>query len=333
MGPSQHANLLMSRQRSIWKERLTRVISADDKGEVNPNSSPAGMATRLADRARATMRELRAELCSSNGLFRDDTLVVITACLVLIAAFLVLASVQSGAGPVALVAAALCACAAAWMGRLLVHRLRVRRVTPHAGSPRRMGEAELLGELADPDVTLQRSRALVRRLRRVGTNRSVPVLLECAGSSDINLSLGAVLALARIGSDEAVDALIECLGMEAGPRLTTAARSLSRQRSRRAMPALRDCLESRGEVLRRGQRRILILALGGVPHVSAVPVLSEALSDRSHRMRNAAAWALAQIRAPESAAALEAAIAELSWLRAIPARRGLRALRRRDDHG
>jgi HEAT repeat protein len=109
--------------------------------------------------------------------------------------------------------------------------------------------------------------------------------------------------------------------------------ALSKRHSRRAMPALRKCLESRGHELHRGQKRVLIVALGGVPHVSTVPVLAKALSDRSYRMRSAAAWALAQIRAPESSAALEAAADELSWLHAFPARRGLRVRTRRDDDG
>lgn len=162
---------------------------------------------------------------------------------------------------------------------------------------------------------------------------SIEVLRDSLRSSDINLTVDAVYALARIGTDEAVDALIECLDMEPGPRFTLAAVSLRKLRSRRAVPAVIRCLETRGEEIREGQKRILILALGEVPHVSSIPVLSGALSDRSYRMRNAAAWALAQIRAPESSAALEAAAKELSWFRALPIRRGLRVRRRRADQG
>jgi HEAT repeat protein len=96
--------------------------------------------------------------------------------------------------------------------------------------------------------------------------------------------------------------------------------ALSALRSRTAIPALLNCLQKRDD-LRVGQRRAVVLALGRVPHVSEVPALSAALRDTSYQIRKAAAWALAQIRAPESSAALETAAAELSWLRAIPARR------------
>jgi len=112
-----------------------------------------------------------------------------------------------------------------------------------------------------------------------------------------------------------------------------AAVSLRRLRSRRAVPALIRCLETRDEELDDGQKRLLVLALGYMPRVSEVPVLSASLRDRSYRIRNVAAWALAQIRAPESSTALEAAIKELSWFRALPVRRGLRVRARRADHG
>jgi HEAT repeat protein len=168
---------------------------------------------------------------------------------------------------------------------------------------------------------------------RIDSESSIETLSESLRSSDINLTVDAVKALARIGTDEAVDALIECLEMPQGPRLTMAADSLRKLRSRRAVPALIRCLEARDGELRDGQKRILILALGEMPHASEVPVLAAALKDRSYRMRNAAAWALAQIRAPESTAALEAAGEELSWLRALPIRRGLRVRTRRADQG
>lgn len=314
---------------------LTTRARTDDKSLVDPNSPPASLVGNLPRRIRTILRELRAELWSSDSALSDAMLAFIAACLALMAVLLVLAAINAGAGVGALAVATVCGCASAAAALVLRHRLRNRPVDfrRRDPSPRLMGEAELIAELEDSEVTLGRSRVLVRRLRRIGTDRCVAVLLDCARSPDTNLSVGAVLALSRVGGDDAVDALIECMCMETGPRLTMTAASLRQTRSRRAIPALVECLETRGDELRPGQKRIVILALGGVPHVSEVPVLAAALRDGRYRIRNAAAWALAQIRAPESTAALETATRELSWLRAIPARRGLRQRRRRADDG
>jgi HEAT repeat protein len=194
-------------------------------------------------------------------------------------------------------------------------------------------ESEIIDALRRDGTPLAQRRALVKELGRIGGDASIGVLRESLRSSDIELAARAVRALARIGTDEGVDALIECLDMATGTRFTLAAAALRKLRSRRAMPALIRCLETRGDKLHRGDRRILILALGEVPHVSEVPVLSAALRSPGYRTRNAAAWALAQIRAPESSAALEAAARELSWFGAVPIRRGLRLRRRRADDG
>jgi len=179
---------------------------------------------------------------------------------------------------------------------------------------------------------------LVRQIKALGLERSndelsVATLRDDLRSSNANVAVSAVLGLTRIGTDQAVEALIDCLEMKPGPALTMAASSLRKLRSRRAVPSLIRCLETRDDELRDGQKRLLILALGEMPHVSEVPVLSAALRHRSYRMRSAAARALAQIRAPESSTALEAASNELSWFRALPVRRGLRVRRRRADHG
>jgi HEAT repeat protein len=194
-------------------------------------------------------------------------------------------------------------------------------------------ETQVIADLQSDDLSPDEQSALVKELRRIGTQASIDVLCAVLRSSDINLTVDAVYALARIGTDEAVDALTDCLELDPGPRLTLAASSLRKLRARRAVPAILRCLKTRSDQLRPGQKRILILALGETPHVSAVPVLSEALRARNYRMRNAAAWSLAQIRAPESTAALEAAAQELSWVRAFPARRGLRVRSRRADQG
>jgi hypothetical protein len=173
----------------------------------------------------------------------------------------------------------------------------------------------------------------VRKLKRIGTAASVEVLRGPVRSERINLAGDAVWALRRIGTDDAVDALIECLDLKPGTRLTLAAAALRKLRNRAAVPAIVRCLATRAHVLNAGTRRILMLALGDMPHVSEVPVLADGLRDPRYRNRNAAAWALAQIRAPESAAALEAVAREYSWIRGIPIRRGLRERLERSDAG
>jgi HEAT repeat protein len=194
-------------------------------------------------------------------------------------------------------------------------------------------EEQVIEALQSDRLSPQSRRALVKELRRLGTDASVEVLRETLRCDELNVVVDAVNALARIRSNSAVEALIECLTLQPDSRLTLAAVSLRRLRSRRAVPALIACLQSRGKELRLGQRRLLILALGEMPHVSEVPVLADALTDRSYRTRNAAAWALAQVRAPESSVALEEAANQLSWVRALPIRRGLRARKRRADQG
>jgi HEAT repeat protein len=161
----------------------------------------------------------------------------------------------------------------------------------------------------------------------------VDELREIMLGGDINPAGDAARSLAHIGTDDAVAALIECLEVGRGPAFTLACVGLRKLRSREAVPAIICCLETRSEELRAGQKRILILALGRMPQVSEVPVLAAALTDRRYRTRNAAAWALAQIRAPESRAALETVATEMSWFRALPIRRGLRVRARRADEG
>jgi HEAT repeat protein len=194
-------------------------------------------------------------------------------------------------------------------------------------------EVEVLARLRQDDLSLGERTSLVKELRQVGSEASVEVLRENLRARDFNLGVDAVHALARIGSDAAIDALIECLAMEPTPRLTMAAVALRRLRPAQAVPAIIRCLQARGGELRAGQKRILILALGEQPHISAIPALTASLRDPHYRTRNAAAWAVAQIRAPESAAALEAAARDLSWLRALPIRRGIHLRRRRADVG
>lgn len=186
-------------------------------------------------------------------------------------------------------------------------------------------EEEIVAALQTNNLSIKQRRALVSELRRVGSERSIDVLCDCLRSSDDQLSVRAVFALAHIDTEDAIDALIGSLSMDVTPRLIFAVDSLGKMGARSAIPALIQCLESRGDELRWGEKRVIILALTRMPHRSMVPVLSAALRERHRAVRKAAAWALTEIRAPESRAALEEAAESLSWPRNLQAKRALRA--------
>jgi HEAT repeat protein len=194
-------------------------------------------------------------------------------------------------------------------------------------------EPKAIAKLRMAGLPVTERRALLRELQEIGTEASIPVLRENLRSHYDNVVMDAVRALGQLGTDDATDAIVECLEMEPGQRISLAALALRKLGSRRAVPAIIRCLETRSGEIRHSDKRTLIIALGKAPHVSEVPVLSAALKDRHYRMRHAAAWALAQIRAPESTGALEAAAADLSWLRGRSARRALRVRQYRSDQG
>jgi HEAT repeat protein len=193
-----------------------------------------------------------------------------------------------------------------------------------AGNPDSSREEEIVAGLQTNKLSIKRRRALVSELQRVGSERSVDVLRQSLRSSDNQLSVRAVFALAHIGTEKATEALIESLSMDTTPRFTFAVDSLGKMGARNAIPALIHCLESRGDQLQWGDKRVIILALTRMPHRSMVPVLSSALRDQRRAVRKAAAWALTEIRAPESTAALEEAAGSLSWPRNLQAKRALR---------
>lgn len=189
-------------------------------------------------------------------------------------------------------------------------------------------EQEVIAELEDSGLSKRRRLALLSKLRKIGTERSVGVLRENLRSSNERIQTSAVFALAHIGTDEAADALIECLAMkETGPRFTFALKSLTEGYAARARPAFIRTLEERRHELRQGDKQLLVYAFFKNPHRSEVPALAALLGERRRTTRRMAAVTLAQIKATEAREALEEAARSLSWLRGLQARRALRSLR------
>jgi HEAT repeat protein len=139
--------------------------------------------------------------------------------------------------------------------------------------------------------------------------------------------------LAKIATDDAANAITDGLETSDPAAVFWAARFLAKLQAKTAVPALIRCLENRHAELDDEGVRSVIRALGLMPQRAAVPVLSAALRGRNRRTRKAAAWALVQIRAPESRAALESAAAELSWLSGRAIRRALAVKVERADEG
>jgi HEAT repeat protein len=188
-------------------------------------------------------------------------------------------------------------------------------------------EPEVIAGLEANGLGKRRRLALLLKLRKIGTGRSIAVLQTNLRSADNRTQVHAVFALAHIGTDEAADALIECLAMKkTGPRFAFAVKSLAEDHAARARPAFVRTLEERRDELRQGDKQLLVYALFQNPHRSEVPVLAPLLRERSRETRRMAAIALAQIKATEVREALDEAARSLPWLRARQARRALRSL-------
>jgi HEAT repeat protein len=188
-------------------------------------------------------------------------------------------------------------------------------------------EQEVVAALEANSLPKRQRLALLVKLRKIGTERSIAVLQTNLRSADGRTQAHAVFALAHIGTDEAADALIECLAMKkTGPRFAFAVKSLTEDHAARARPAFVRTLEERQDELRQGDKQLLVYALFQSPHRSEVPVLAPLLRERNRETRRMAAVALAQIKATEAREALEEAARSLPWLRALQARRALRSL-------
>jgi HEAT repeat protein len=194
-------------------------------------------------------------------------------------------------------------------------------------------EREILAAIETESLTPMRRVNLILELRGLATGESVAVLRDSLGSSDTRIHVAALRVLAEIGSEEAIDAMISSLLSPDKTAGSWAATLLGKMEARRALPALVARLQEHGEQLGSGRKFSVILALGRMPHRESVSVLAAALRDPDWSARRQAAWALQQIRAPESRIALEVAVSELSWFRGRWARRALRLRQRLDDDG
>ncbi len=188
-------------------------------------------------------------------------------------------------------------------------------------------EQAVIAALKANGLSKRRRLALLSKLRKIGTERSIGVLRTNLHSADERTQVHAVFALAHVGTDEAAAALIDSLAVTTGPGFSFAVKSLAEDHAARARPAFVRTLEERHDELRQGDKQVLVWALYHTPHRSEVPVLAPLLRERSRETRRMAAVALAQIRASESREALEEAARSLSWLRGRQARRALRLRR------
>lgn len=143
---------------------------------------------------------------------------------------------------------------------------------------------------------------------------------ECAGAQQVLISLG---------TEQALVALADSLRTADNVAVGNAARLLGGKRARSAIPALIRCLDTRSDELDGAAKRWIARSLGLMPHRDEISVLASLLRDPRRRTRNTAAWALAQIRSPESQAALESGANELSWFQGRAVRRALEAVRER----
>jgi HEAT repeat protein len=188
-------------------------------------------------------------------------------------------------------------------------------------------EQEVIAELEGNSLSNKRRRALLSKLTKIGTGRSIDVLRASLRSADVRSQVSAVFALTHVGTGEAADALIDCLAMDTGPRFTFAVKSLADDHAVRAMRAFIRTLEERRSELDQGDKRLIIKALYQTPHRSQVPALAALLRERSRNTRRMAAEALAHIKVTEAQEALEEAVRSLSWLRGRQARCALSSLR------
>jgi HEAT repeat protein len=145
---------------------------------------------------------------------------------------------------------------------------------------------------------------------------------ECAGAQQVLISLG---------TGQAIAALADSLQTADNVAVANTARLLGGIQARSAIPALIRCLDTRSDELDDTDKRWVARSSGLMPQRDEIPVLAELLREPRRRTRTTTAWALAQIRSPESQAALELVANELSWFRGRAVRRALRAMRERAE--
>lgn len=172
---------------------------------------------------------------------------------------------------------------------------------------------------------------LMTELQQVSPSIGMDALRASLNSTDRKSCAGAQQVLIGLGSEEAITVLTASLHTGDGVAVGNASRLLSGIQARSAVPALIACLDNRSKELDDTAQQWVARALGRMPHRDAIPVLAKLLRSSSRRKRRTAAWAIAQIRAPESQVALESAADDLSYLSGRSIRRALDAVRRNSD--
>ena len=168
---------------------------------------------------------------------------------------------------------------------------------------------------------------LMTELQHVSPPIGMETLRASLDSANRKSCAGAQQVLIRLGSEEAIAMLVESLQTADSVAVGNASRLLAGIQARSAISSLITCLDTRGNELDNTAQQWIARALGLMPHRDAIPVLAKLLRASSRRTRRTAAWAIAQIRAPESQVALESAADELPWFRGRAVRRALEAVR------
>ena len=166
-------------------------------------------------------------------------------------------------------------------------------------------------------------------LQRVSPPVGMEALRASLRSGDRRECAGAQQVLISLGSEQAIAALADSLQTADNVSVANTARLLGGVQARSAIPELIRCLDTRSDELDITAKQWVARSLGLMPQRDEIPVLAELLREPRRRTRTTAAWALAQIRSPESQAALESVANELSWFRGRAVRRALRAMRER----
>lgn len=168
-------------------------------------------------------------------------------------------------------------------------------------------------------------------LQRVSPPVGMEALRASLRSEDRRECAGAQQVLISLGTEQAIAALTDSLQTGDNVAVANTARLLGRTRARSAIPALIRCLDTRNHELDSTAKQWIARSLGLMPHRDEIPALVELLRVPRRRTRITAAWALAQIRSPESQAALESVANELSWFRGRAVRRALETVREHSD--
>lgn len=166
-------------------------------------------------------------------------------------------------------------------------------------------------------------------LQKVAPALGLEMLRTSLDSRDRRICAGAQQVLIALGHDAAIAMLASSLQSADSVGVSAAARLLAKSQARSAIPALIACLDTRGAELDSTAKRAIARAMGLMPHRDEIPPLAKLLRGPSRRTRAAAAGAMAQIRAPESEAALRSAANDLSWFRGRAVRRALSMARDR----